>query len=306
MDTLENLRVVDEVLTNVARGYTNENFIGTKLFPVVPVSKEGGKIPQFNAEAFRVYSTERAIRAKSNRISPEGRSTIDYVLTEHDLEYPIDYREEEEDIANLRLHAATVVAEGIQLRLEKLIADLAQNLNNYPTDNKAVLSSSDKFSLDSSNPIRIIDNAREAVRSKIARQPNTIVLGASVYTALKNHPLITDRIKYTQHSIITEELLRILLNFDYLYVGKAVYLSDNNVFNDIWSDNVVIAYVPVENQSVPRNVFEPSFAYTLRKKGFPVIDTYLEGGKISLVRNTDIFTPKIVGADAGFLISDCL
>lgn len=306
MDTLENLRVVDEVLTNIARGYTNENFIGTNLFPVVSVRKEGGKIPQFNAEAFKVYSTERAIRAKSNRISPEGRSTIDYVLTEHDLEYPIDYREEDEDLANLRLHATTVVAEGIQLRLEKIIADLAQDPNNYPADNKAVLSSSDKFSNDASNPIRTIDSARDAVRSKIARQPNTIILGASTYTALKNHPLVTDRIKYTQHSIITEDLLKTLLNFDYLFVGKAVYLSDNNVFTDIWADNIIIAYVPVENQSVPRNVFEPSFAYTLRKKGFPVVDTYSEGGKISLVRNTDIFCPKIVGPEAGFLISDCL
>jgi hypothetical protein len=304
MDHLENLRVVDEVLTNVARGYTNANFIGTNLFPVVNVKKEGGKIPQFNAEAFRVYNTERAIRAKSNRVSPEGRSTIDYVLTEHDLEYPMDYREIEEDVANLELHAATVVAEGIQLRLEKLIADLSQDANNYSSSSVAVLSASDKFTNETSNPFSVIEAAREAVRSKIARYPNTIVLGASTYAALKNHPMILDRIKYTEHSVMSEELLRQLLDFPNLYVGKAVFVNDAGLFVDVWQDNMILAYVPEQNQNVARNVYEPSFAYTLRKSGFPVVDKYVEGGKVSIVRNTDIFVPKIVGADAAFLIKD--
>lgn len=304
MDQLENLRVVDEVLTNVARGYTNANFIGTNLFPVVNVKKEGGKIPQFNAEAFRVYNTERAIRAKSNRVSPEGRSTIDYVLTEHDLEYPMDYREIEEDVANLELHAATVVAEGIQLRLEKLIADLSQDANNYPSSNVAVLSASDKFTNETSNPFSVIEAARESVRSKIARYPNTIVLGASTYAALKNHPMILDRIKYTEHSVMSEELLRQLLDFPNLYVGKAVFVNDAGLFVDVWQDNMILAYVPEQNQNVARNVYEPSFAYTLRKAGFPVVDKYVEGGKVSIVRNTDIFVPKIVGPDAAFLIKD--
>ena len=304
MDQLENLRVVDEVLTNVARGYTNANFIGTNLFPVVSVKKEGGKIPQFNAEAFRVYNTERAIRAKSNRVSPEGRSTIDYVLTEHDLEYPMDYREIEEDVANLELHAATVVAEGIQLRLEKLIADLSQDANNYNSSSVAVLSASDKFTNETSNPFSVIEAAREAVRSKIARYPNTIVLGASTYAALKNHPMILDRIKYTEHSVMSEELLRQLLDFPNLYVGKAVFVNDAGLFVDVWQDNMILAYVPEQNQNVARNVYEPSFAYTLRKSGYPVVDKYVEGGKVSIVRNTDIFVPKIVGADAAFLIKD--
>jgi hypothetical protein len=29
-------------------------------FPFVPVDKEGGKIPKFGKEAFKIYNTERA------------------------------------------------------------------------------------------------------------------------------------------------------------------------------------------------------------------------------------------------------
>jgi len=304
MSTLQKKRVVDQVLTNIARGFVNASHVATKLFPIVSVIKEGGKIPQFTKEAFKIYSTERAIRAKSNRISPEGRESIDYVLTEHDLEYPIDYRELEEDILPLRLHATTVVTDGISLRLEKLAADIVQDLSTYPTGNKVTLGAGDKFTNTTSNPFPIFETAKEGVRAKIAQRPNVCVIGASAYSALKEHPAVLDRIKYTQSAVITPELLRQLLDFDELYVGDAVYASDSGVFSDIWSDNVVIAYVPKANKDVPRSYYEPAFAYTLRKKNNPVVDTYAEGGKVEIIRNTDIFVPKVVGSDAGYLIND--
>jgi hypothetical protein len=304
MSTLQKKRVVDQVLTNIARGFFNASHVATKLFPMVSVTKEGGKIPQFTKEAFKIYNTERAIRAKSNRINPESRETIDYVLTEHDLEYPIDYRELEEDILPLRLHATTVVTDGISLRLEKLSADIVQNLATYPTGNKVTLAAGDKFTNTSSNPFTIFETAKEVVRAKIAQRPNVCVLGASAYSALKEHPAVLDRIKYTQSAVITQEILRQLLDFDELYVGDAVYATDANVFSDIWSDNVIIAYVPKASKDVPRSYYEPAFAYTLRKKNNPVVDSYTEGGKVEIVRNTDIFIPKVVGADAGYLIND--
>lgn len=302
--SLANNRIVDPVLTEIARGYNNASFIGTSLFPVVVVQKEGGKIPQFSKEAFKIYNTERAIRANSNRISPEGRTTIDFVLTEHDLEYPMDYREISEDPTPLKLHAAHVVADGIALRLEKSIADLAQTLGTYPSGNKVTLSAADKFTNMSSDPFAIFDTAVEAIRGKIAKRPNVCVLGAQAFKALKNHPSIVDRIKYTQHAVITPELLRQLLNFEQLYVGDAVSAADDGTFSDLWSDNAVLAYVPVGSSDIPRSYYEPAFAYTLRKKGSPIVDSYGEKGKVDVVRNTDIFTAKVVGAEAGYLIND--
>lgn len=303
-DTLQDKRIVDPVLTNIARGYSNASFIALSLFPLVPVEKEAGKIPQFNKEAFKIYNTERAIRAKSNRISPEGRTPIDFTLTEHDLEYPMDYRETQEDIFPLKIHAAQVTTDGISLRHEKICADLVQDLANFPSGNKVTLSSSDKFDNASSNPFTVFETAKEAIRSKIAKRPNVCVLGASSYKSLKNHPAIVDRIKFTQHAVITPELLKNLLDFDELYVGDAVYASDSGSFSDIWSDNVILAYVPKQSQDTPRSFYEPAFAYTLQKNGYPLVDSYVENGKVTLVRNTNIFTAKIVGSDAGYLIND--
>ena len=239
MSTLKKKRVVDPVLTNIARGFKNAAHVAENLFPVVSVSKEGGKIPEFTKESFKIYNTERAIRAKSNRINPENRTEIDFVLTEHDLEYPIDYREQDEDIFPSRLHATTVVTDGISLRLEKMAADVVQDLTTFPTGNKITLSSSDKFTNTSSNPFTIFETAKEAIRGKIAQRPNVCVIGASAYSALKEHPAVLDRIKYTQSAVITPEILRQLLDFEQLYIGDSVYATDAGAFQDIWKDNVV-------------------------------------------------------------------
>lgn len=62
------------------------------------------------------------------------------------------------------------------------------------------------------------------------------------------------------------------------------------------------AYVP--NLGNSRTEYDPSFAYTVRKKDALQIDEYQkEGNKVKYIRATDIYTPFLVGAEAGYLIS---
>ena len=304
MGILQDRRIVDPVLTELARGYKNRTHISQFLFPLVAVAKEGGKIPQFNKESFKVYNTERAIRAKSNRINPEGHSSIDFVLTEHDIEYPIDYREDDEDALDLKVHATNVVTDAISLRKEKLAADTAQDLSNYDATNKITLSGTDQWDDPSSEPITQIEDAKEALRSRIAQYPNVAVIGAVAFKVLKHHSTILDRIKYTQQAITTPDMLQSLLGIEKIVIGSAVYEDDSGVLTDIWSDNMILAYVPQVNGK--RSYYEPSYGYTLQKKNTPFIDTYDEGKKVTLVRNTSNFVSKLVGADAGYIINDCI
>lgn len=306
MGRLEYLRVVDPVLTTLARGYSNAQLVAVALFPFAVVEKEAGKIPQFGKEAFKIYNTERALRAKSNRISPEGTSMIDFVCDEHDLEYPVDYRESEESMFPLEEHATMVVTEGIRLRHEKKCADLAQAAANYPTGNKVTLSGTSQWTdYTNSDPIAVIEAAKEAVRSKTGKRPNTMIIGALTYKALKNHPKLLERIKYSMTGVVTIDLMKQIFGIPNIFVGESVYASDAGTFSDIWADNCILAYVPGAPQSGERTPYDPSFAYTLRKRGKPEVDKRdEEGGKLRLIRNTDIFVPKIVGAEAGYLISD--
>jgi len=298
---LSDLRVVDPVLTELALGYSNEAFVADALFPIVPVQKEAGKVPKFGKEAFKTYRTERAIGADPNRISPEGRGLVEFQCTEHAIEYPVDHREAEEDIFDAQQYATDVIMEVIFLRREKACADLAQDPNNYPAGNKIVLSGTSQFTdYSNSDPIGVIDDAKAAIRAAIGREPNTMLMGYSTYQALKHHPQLLDRIKYSMKGIVTSQLMQDIFEIEKIVVGKSLYAAETGEFYDLWQDNIILAYV-----SPKRNKRSPSFGYTFRKKGNPLIYTYdAPHGLVSYVLGVDNLAEKIVGPDAGYLIQD--
>lgn len=303
---LSNLRVVDPVLTNLAIGYSNADFVGEALFPFVEVEKERVKLPVFGKEAFKIYNTVRGLRADSNRINPEGLDAIDLATDEHDLEYPIDYREEAEAAFPLEAHATNVVTEGIRLRREKVIADLAQAPASYSASNRIALSGTSQFTDDASDPEGVVADGKAAIRAKIAKEPNTMVIGYTAWNALKRNKALRAVLGDNAKRLLRVEDLRDIFEIEHIAIGKGVYTADNGAFADLWADNIVLAYVaPRTGQGLARNVGEPSFGYTPRRKGNPQVDTYVaSGGKLELVRATDNFRPYIVGADAGYLISD--
>ena len=303
MGRLSKLRVVDPVLTTLATGYTNEQFVADQLMPYVLVDKEGGKIPLFGKEHFKVYSTERALRAKSNRINPADIGTVDVALDEHDLEYPIDYREDAESAYPLQARATYATTEGIRLRHEVMVADMVQNPANFPAGNKIALSGTSRFTDPASDPEGVVSDAKAAVRAKIVKEPNTLVIGYSSWRVMKRHPQLKAILSTNRPRMVQLADLREIFEIENIIVGRAVKASDSGVTTDIWGDNLVLAYVP-KAKADERSPYEPSFGYTLRKKGNPVVDTRTEDAKVELIRNTDIFRPFLLGAEAGFLVSD--
>lgn len=306
MGRLSNLRVVDPVLTNIALGYTNDQFVGDWLMPIVEVDKERNKLPKFGKEAFKLYNTERALRAASNRINPEGIDQMDLATDEHDIEYPIDYREDEEASFPLEAWAVNVTQEVIRLRLEKKIADLAQNAANYGVGNKIALSGTSQFSHASSDPEGVVDDGKAAIRGKIGREPNTMIFGYQAWRTTKRNKALKATLSDSRSRLVNLADVREIFEIPNVVVGRGVYALDDGTFFDLWGDNIVLAYVPPKNegQGLGRNVGAPAFGYTPRRKGNPQIDVRNPDGKVELVRATDNFRPYIVGADAGYLISD--
>jgi len=303
MGRLEELRI-NAYLSEIARGYSNNSFIAEALFPTIYSEKEKIDIFQFNKEAFQIYDTERAIRANSNVISPKGFSKHTASLKENDLSYPIDYREEQEaEKVKLQLHAANVVTEGLKLKHEKECADLVQNPDNFPDDNKIILSGTSCFNQEGSNPQDVVDNAKDKVSSKIGKDPNVMVIGQEAWTALKRNKTLTEMISHNETRLVTLNFLKQIFEIDNILIGKSIFVNEKDQFVRIWKDNIILAYVPDLGES--RTEYDPSFGFTVRKKDALKIDEYTkEGNKVKYIRATDIYTPFLVGAEAGFLITN--
>jgi len=302
MGRLEDLRI-NAYLSEVARGYSNNAFIADALFPTIDSESEKIDIFEFNKEAFQVYNTERAIRANSNVMSPKGFNKKSATLTEHDLAYPIDYREEDESKkVKLQLHATNVVTEGLKLKHETQCADLVQNPANYPTGNKIILAGTSKFTDAASDPVKVIDDAKDAIAGKIAQDPNTMIIGHDSWRVLKRHEKLKGMISDTKNKLVTLDFLKEIFEIQNIYIGKSVFVDENGNFVKVWSDNIVLAYTsPLSS----RTEYDPAFAYTVKKKNALNIDEYRkEGNKLKFIRATDIYTPFLVGPEAGYLISD--
>ncbi len=305
MGRLEDLRI-NAYLSEVARGYRNNAFVADVLFPTIYSEKEKIDIFEFNKEAFNIYDTERAIRANSNVISPQGFKKYTTTLTEHDLSYPLDYREEQEaEKIKLQLHATNVVTNGLQLKHEKQCADLVQNPDNYSSDNKLILSGSSCFNHKDSDPQGVIDDAKDKVSAKIAQDPNTMVIGQDAWAGLKRNLQLRGLISDSKTKLVTLDLLKEIFEIDNIVIGKSIFADKDGNFVRIWKDSIILAYVP--DLGTSRTEYDPSFAYTVRKKDALQIDEYTkEGNKVKYIRATDIYTPFLVGAEAGFLISNVI
>ena len=302
MGRLEELRI-NAYLSEVARGYSNNSFIAENLFPVINSDLEKVDIFEFNKEAFQVYDTERAIRANSNVISPKGFKKHTTTLTEHDLAYPIDYREEEEARKiKLQVHATNVVTQGLLLKLETQCAALAQDPTKYPATNKIALSGTSQFTHKDSDPVGVIDDAKDAISRQIGQDPNTLVMGQEVWESLKRNESLKGLIANSTNKIVTLDLLKEFFEVENIVIGKAIYSNASDQFERVWGNNIILAYVPKLNA---RTEYDPAFAYTIRKKDALQIDEYeKEGNKVRYIRATDIYTPFLVGAEAGYLISN--
>ena len=308
MTDLSKQRVVDPVLTALAQGYYNGNMISEVLFPIAETQKEGGKIPTFGRLAFRLQTTKRELRAASNRLTPEDIGSLTVVLEENDIEYPIDIREvnETEGVYPLRQYATGVTQDVIALGREKACADLALNEANYETTNKVTLSGTSQFTDPNSDPIGVIKTGIRAIKRTTGRKPNVCAISGDVWEVLSEHPKVLEKIKYVSTAVLTPEDFARLVKIDKVIIGEAVY-EESGELKDIWSKSIVLAYVAPPSKEKKQNIYEPSYGYTVRRKNGLYVDTYTEvGGKVELVRTTDIHKPYIVGKSAGYLIKGCI
>ena len=305
MSRMKELRIVDQVLTNLAAGYVNDEFIADAILPRVGVAKEGGKVPLFGKAQFIEHRTERAIRAATNVRDPEGMATKDYVLTEYDLATRLDYREEQESDFALEATETANTMEILRLGHELRVARLLQTAGTYAVGNTVTLGAGEYFTDPASDPIGVVMDGKAKVRSQIVREPNTMSMGYETYRALRRHPQLVGLLSENKDRVLTIEDLKRFFEVETINVGKAVYSDDNGATTkDIWGDNLILSYT-ARAAGGERSVRTPSFGYTIFKNGWPQVDKYTEnGGKLHMVRATEINAPFVLASGAGYLISN--
>lgn len=297
-------RVVDPVLTEFAQGYRHPDHVGSFLFPRVTVRARGGKVIEFGKESFKRYNTRRAPGGNTKRIQfgYEGKT---FVLTQDALEgmVPFEHLEDANTVPGIDLGEVAVneVMDILSLALEIEQAELALDPANYGVDSKITLAGTDQWSHAESDPVKQIQDYREAVRRKVGIRPNVMEVSALGFNALTEHPAIVDRFKYTSSNSLTADMLAKLFNLRKLVVGEAVYMEEgSDQMHDVWGNAAVLAYVPERVGSLR----QPSFGYTYTLNDHPLVEEpyHERNAKSWIYPVTYDRKPVLSGMDSGFLI----
>jgi hypothetical protein len=296
-------RIVDPILTNHARGYTNAEMVGRFLFPPVTMPTRAAKRIEFDRSSFRRRRTRRAPGSQIARMEfgYEGKAVN---LHQEALAsvIPIEHQEEANAVPGINLQQVGVDTVLAVIALEKEIqqASVARNAATYAASNKVALAGDFKWSDPDSDPKVQVFDAKEVIRKRIGRRPNTLVMGGTVTSSLQKHPKLLEHFKHTNSSAISMPMLQSYFDIQNVVSGDSIYDTDDVTTVDVWGGDVILAYVAPEGM---RQMPLPSYGYTYQLANHPLVEAVRWDGDIrSWVNDVlDEFSAELVGGDAGFL-----
>lgn len=224
---------IDKALTNISVAYMQDasNFIADKVFPVIPVQKQSDLYFIYNRDDF--FRDEAKLRAKGTE-SAGGDYDIEQSPPYYCRKWAYHTDINEEDIVNAdapltpKQDAVEFVSQKLLLRRENMWAQKFFQAGIWGREIQGVDTSASgdtqvlQFDNPTSDPIGFFSAERTRMAESTGYKPNTIVMSPYVIEAIRNHPEILDRIKYTQKGIVSLDLIASLFEVDNIYVPWAV------------------------------------------------------------------------------------
>ena len=230
---------VNVPLTNVSIAYMQsaDAYIADKVFPKVPVKKQSDLYWKYSKSDWRRTDVSR--RAPSTETPGVGWNvtTDQYFAHVYGVHKDIDDQLRANADSNFILDRDSTEFVTNQLLLKRDV-DWANSYfkagvwdvdftagsiayNGLTQNGYAGAGFASKWSDAGSDPIGDVARTVIAFSKQTGFAPNIMVLGADVMTALKQHPDIIDRIKYTQRGIVTEDLIATMFGVKELYTSYA-------------------------------------------------------------------------------------
>lgn len=302
---------VDAILTNISVAYMQQqaNFIASRVFPIVPVSKQSDKFFTYTKNDWFRDEAQRRADATESAGGGYGLSTDTYQADVYAFHKDIGDQTRANADAPIQVdrEAAEFVTSRLMLKMETQFVSSFFTTGVWATDSTPSNLWSDYTT---SDPLGDVETAKRAILSTTGFEPNTLVLGYDVFKTLKNHPDLVDRIKYTSSQVITEGLMASLFDVPRVMVAKAVKATNNEggtaAYDFTHGKNALLCY------SAPSaGLLQPSAGYVMSWTGVSqglgqTIGTSrirMEQFKADRIEAEVAFDMKVIGSDLGYFFS---
>jgi hypothetical protein len=311
----------------VAYFQSEDNYVADKVFPMVGVQFQANKYFVWQKADF--YRDEAQLRADGAESAGSGVSlkTQSYAAEVWGLHQDVgpQVRANADPAVDVDVTVTRVLMQKLLIRRDRFFMTQYMKTGVWGTDATGTASTSGGspatttpvFWDDDANgdPFTDIAFGQTTILQNTGYMPNKLTISWNVYQALRKHPLIVDRIKYTMATYagtITPQLLAQAFDIAAIVVSKAVYnTASENVtasMSFVAGKNALLTYSP----PAP-GLMVPSAGYTFGWTGFTGLNSL--GIRISqipmnwlgmgLVRieGEMAFDMQVVSSDLGFFYS---
>ena len=312
---------VQAALTAISVAYlqSEDAYIADKVFPVVPVVHQADKYFVYSkADYFR---DEAQLRADATESAGSGfnLNTQSYSAGVWAIHKDIgdQTRRNADPAVDLDVAATKFVMQRMLIRRDRFFAATFMATGKWGTDYTGSAAGNGTttrtYWSDDGNgdPFTDISDAQTVILQNTGLEPNTLVLAFPVYQALRKHPLVIDRIKYTSPAYagnVTPALMAEAFDVERVLVSKGVYntAAQGAAFSGsfIVGKNALLCH-----SATAPGLWTPSAGYTFAWQGFTGLNSM--GVRVlqipmpwlgsSMVRTEAemAFDMQVVGSDLG-------
>lgn len=291
----------------------SKDLICNKLFTPLVVDRESDKYYKFNDANTLIPATERKGGAEANSTDYDF-TTGTFQATRKALKHFIDddvYANADDVIKrNYRKSAAMHIMDQLLTDKEARAAAVAFNTGNF-SGKTAALAGTDQWSdYANSTPFDAISEKAELVLKNCGKQPNTIIMGQEVWTQLRNHPQLIDRLpdnrtRAANINLFKEMLSDQDLNIENVLVGRGTKntgTASSPSFDFIWGKFCLVAYISPSASTVMDNTLAKTFI-PKDLAGMQVEYYRLDNYKGLFVEANTKYVHEIVNNNCGYLLS---
>jgi hypothetical protein len=235
---------VDRYLTSYSLAYMQEktSFIAARASSLIRVNNQSDKYVSYDRGYF--WRDEMKPRALGGRPAQVGYKVSEgtYSAQEWAAEHVVDDRQRANTDApiNLDQNATRLLSDKAMIRADRIWATNFFAAGKWTTLRVGTASTPGtnqflQFDDANSDPIGVVDAAKDVMHQLTGFMPNTMVLGAAVRRTLRSHPDIADRIKYVGVGLADEAKLQELFDIPNVMTARSIYNTANEGATDSFS-----------------------------------------------------------------------
>jgi hypothetical protein len=297
-----------QTLSELSLSYANDDYIGTRLMPLVGVNKlavEYFQRPQDSGLSYPAdtVGTDGSVNEVSERVTLATAALTRRSFKEHLDAWTLELGD---SVALELIDPLMNVLDGLALGQEQRIATIMTAGGSYGANTAPIAAANRWSTAAGGDPVGNVLAAKAACWTGNGPGRWVAFCGVNVYNALKTNPRVLDQVKYTggDPAVVGRQAIASLFEVDELLVGMARQNTANEgaaaVYTRMWDANNSFGVVRVADRPSRRSA---SFGVTLQ---IPMVtEQWFEqgrGGRGSyIVQASHADAATVLAAPCGFL-----